>query len=45
MAPSHLICRVLNTQLLVATVHSRVLELEYGAGDLPTKVTVDEVIP
>ena len=34
-----------NTQLLVATVHSRVLELEYGAGDLPIKVTVDEVIP
>ena len=35
-----------NTQLLVATVHSRVLELEYGQGsDLPIKVTVDEVIP
>ena len=36
-----------NTQLLVATVHSRVLELEYGqtGGDLPIKVTVDEVIP
>ena len=35
-----------NTQLLVATVHSRVLELEYGHGsDLPIKVTVDEVIP